>query len=131
MDHLEFLHEYLLSDDAHPDSLGLSDFDGFLTGIACCPEPIPVEEWLDFALGVMAAVPDNVMGVVTAQNYAVQALCSSTLILCGARLGDLAASGASALESELERVSLRRCNNQSICLNLVPARLGRPLTVQQ
>jgi len=65
MDRLEYLDEFLRSDAAHPDSMGLSDLDGFLTGIACCPEPIPVKEWLDVALGDADEVPGRLMGAVT------------------------------------------------------------------
>ncbi len=38
MSDIELLDSYRSSGDAHPDSYVLSDLDGFLTGIACCPE---------------------------------------------------------------------------------------------
>lgn len=65
MNQHEHLDEFLSSDAAHPDSMGLSDLDGFLTGVACCPEPIPVKEWLDRALGDLTTVPDSVLSVVS------------------------------------------------------------------
>ena len=65
MDRLDKLDRYLRSKAAHPNSMGLSDMDGFLTGVLCSPEPIPVKEWLDFALGDMRQTPDDILGIVT------------------------------------------------------------------
>ena len=64
MPDLEKLDGYLLSDDAHPDSMGLSDLDGFLTGIACSPEEVPEEEWLNLALGNAEETPDAILELV-------------------------------------------------------------------
>jgi uncharacterized protein len=43
---LDALDDYLMSDHAPDDSMGLSDLDGFLTGIAVGPELILPSEWL-------------------------------------------------------------------------------------
>ena len=48
---LEALDRYLDSDLAPNDGMGLSDLDGFLTGIVIGPEPIPSHEWLDAIWG--------------------------------------------------------------------------------
>ena len=64
MPDLEKLDAYLLSDDAHPDSMGLSDLDGFLTGIACSPEEVPEEEWLNHALGSAEETPGAIVELV-------------------------------------------------------------------
>ena len=40
--------------------MGLSDLDGFLTGVICTPEPIPLEEWLNRALGDADEAPGTV-----------------------------------------------------------------------
>ena len=64
MPNLDLLDVYLSSDEEHPKSLGLSDLDGFLTGIICCPETIPPKEWLDFALGDADETPGAVVGEV-------------------------------------------------------------------
>ena len=64
MPDLEKLDAYLLSDDAHPDSMGLSDLDGFLTGIACSPEEVPEEEWLNHAFGNAEETPDPILELV-------------------------------------------------------------------
>lgn len=48
---LEALDRYLCSDLAPDDCMGLSDLDGFLTGIAIGPEPIPPSEWLPVIWG--------------------------------------------------------------------------------
>jgi Uncharacterised protein family (UPF0149) len=40
------LDDYLMSDHAPDDSMGLSDLDGFLTGIVVEPEVILPSEWL-------------------------------------------------------------------------------------
>lgn len=48
---LDALDDYLLSDGAPGDSMGLSDLDGFLTGIVVGPELIPPSEWLPVIWG--------------------------------------------------------------------------------
>lgn len=51
MTDLEDLDAYLSSDESPDNCMMLSDLDGFLHGIACCPVPIPFEEWMSLALG--------------------------------------------------------------------------------
>lgn len=51
MTDLAELDAYLSSEEAPDDCMMLSDLDGFLHGIACCPVPIPFEEWMHVALG--------------------------------------------------------------------------------
>jgi uncharacterized protein len=48
---LEPLARYLDSDSSPDDCLGLSDLDGFLTGIIVGPEPIMPSEWLPVIWG--------------------------------------------------------------------------------
>jgi uncharacterized protein len=48
---LEELAEYLNSDVAPEDCMGLSDLDGFLTGIVIGPELVPRCEWLPVIWG--------------------------------------------------------------------------------
>ena len=48
---LDALDDYLMSDHAPDDSMGLSDLDGFLTGIAVGPELILPSEWLPVIWG--------------------------------------------------------------------------------
>jgi uncharacterized protein len=48
---LEALDAFLLSDRAPDDSMGLSDLDGFLTGIVVGPELILPSEWLPIIWG--------------------------------------------------------------------------------
>ena len=48
---LDALDEYLMSDHAPDDSMGLSDLDGFLTGVVVGPELIPPSEWLPVIWG--------------------------------------------------------------------------------
>ena len=48
---LDALDDYLMSDHAPDDSMGLSDLDGFLTCIAIGPELIPPSEWLPVIWG--------------------------------------------------------------------------------
>jgi len=48
---LEALDEFLLSDQAPLDSMGLSDLDGFLTGLVVGPETIMPSEWLPLVWG--------------------------------------------------------------------------------
>ena len=48
---LDALDDYLMSDHAPDDSMGLSDLDGFLTGIVVGPELILPSEWLPVIWG--------------------------------------------------------------------------------
>src|SRR5690242_16925480 len=48
---LDALGDYLMSDHAPDDSMGLSDLDGFLTGIVVGPELILPSEWLPVIWG--------------------------------------------------------------------------------
>ena len=51
MTDLQTLDAYLNSDNSPDECLGLSDLDGFLTGVVCCPVVIMPSEWLPVALG--------------------------------------------------------------------------------
>ena len=64
MPDLEKLDAYLLSDAAHPDRMGISDLDGFLTGIACSPEQVSEDEWLTHALGDAAETPNEIVELI-------------------------------------------------------------------
>jgi uncharacterized protein len=48
---LDLLDRYLLSDEAPDNGMGLSDLDGFLTGILVGPELIMPGEWLPHVWG--------------------------------------------------------------------------------
>ena len=48
---LDALDDYLMSDHAPDNSMGLSDLDGFLTGVVVGPELIPPNEWLPVVWG--------------------------------------------------------------------------------
>ena len=48
---LDALDDYLMSDLAPDESMGLSDLDGFLTGIVVGPELISPSEWLPVIWG--------------------------------------------------------------------------------
>ena len=48
---LDLLDAYLTSDQSPPESLLLSDLDGFLTGIAIGPELVMPSEWLPYVWG--------------------------------------------------------------------------------
>src|SRR4051794_22683306 len=48
---LDLLDAYLLSDQSPPESMQLSDLDGFLTGIAIGPELVMPSEWLPYVWG--------------------------------------------------------------------------------
>jgi uncharacterized protein len=48
---LDALDDYLMSDHAPDDSMGLSDLDGFLTGVVAGPELILPSEWLPVIWG--------------------------------------------------------------------------------
>ncbi len=67
MPDLDQLDHYLNSEHSPENCLGISDLDGFLTGVACCPEHIPVMEWLDVALGSLDEVPGAIVALVTAR----------------------------------------------------------------
>lgn len=45
-DPIDLLDRFLLSDGAPDNSIGVSDLDGFLTGIVVGPELILPSEWL-------------------------------------------------------------------------------------
>jgi hypothetical protein len=48
---LEALHRFLSSERSPPETMPLSDLDGFLTGIAVGPELVMPSEWLPLNLG--------------------------------------------------------------------------------
>ena len=48
---LEKLNAYLMSEESPEHCMGLSDLDGFLTGILCSPELIMPSEWLPLVWG--------------------------------------------------------------------------------
>ena len=48
---LAALDEYLSSDNSPENCMMLSDLDGFIHGILCCPTIIPSEEWMPIAFG--------------------------------------------------------------------------------
>jgi uncharacterized protein len=48
---LELIDAYLLSDEAPENCMGLSDLDGFLTGLAAGPERILPSEWMPVVWG--------------------------------------------------------------------------------
>jgi len=48
---LDALNDYLMSDHAPDDCMGLSDLDGFLTGIVVGPELIMPSEWMPMIWG--------------------------------------------------------------------------------
>ena len=48
---LELLDTYLMSANAPANSMGLSDLDGFLRGLAVGPEPIVPSEWMPLIWG--------------------------------------------------------------------------------
>ena len=48
---LEKLSAYLMSEESPEHSMGLSDLDGFLTGVLCSPELIMPSEWLPLVWG--------------------------------------------------------------------------------
>jgi uncharacterized protein len=56
---LEALDHFLLSDRAPPESMGLSDLDGFLTGLVIGPETIMPSEWLPVIWGGESPVYDS------------------------------------------------------------------------
>ena len=48
---LDALDDFLMSDRAPEESMGLSDLDGFLTGVAVGPERVLPSEWLPVVWG--------------------------------------------------------------------------------
>ena len=48
---LEKLSAYLMSEESPSHCMGLSDLDGFLTGVLCSPELIMPSEWLPLVWG--------------------------------------------------------------------------------
>jgi uncharacterized protein len=48
---LDALDDFLMSDRAPGECMGLSDLDGFLTGLAVGPEAVPPGEWLPVVWG--------------------------------------------------------------------------------
>jgi uncharacterized protein len=56
---LEALDQFLMSDASPEDCMQLSDLDGFLTGIAIGPEPVPPSEWLPVVWGGEEPVFDD------------------------------------------------------------------------
>src|SRR3954452_8084589 len=56
---LEALDRFLMSDASPEDCMQLSDLDGFLTGIAIGPEPVPPSEWLPAVWGGEEPVFDD------------------------------------------------------------------------
>jgi len=70
---LELLDAYLMSANAPANSMGLSDLDGFLTGLAVGPELILPSEWLPLIWGgdePEFATPDEadaILGTITAR----------------------------------------------------------------
>ena len=70
---LDALDEYLMSDHAPDDSMGLSDLDGFLTGVVVGPELIPPSEWLPAIWGGRQSQnsrPRRRCGLFLAQSWA-------------------------------------------------------------
>jgi uncharacterized protein len=67
------LDDFLLSDRAPDNCMGLSDLDGFLTGVVVGPELIPSAEWLPIIwggdepefVGVLAA--ETILGIIMAR----------------------------------------------------------------
>jgi uncharacterized protein len=74
VDPLETLDEYLRSDQGPDARMGLSDLDGFLTGVACFPEEIPENEWLDVALGDASSVPNKILMIVRQRYFGIRDL---------------------------------------------------------
>ena len=60
------LDEALLSLDADSDAMLLSQFDGFVAGLACCPELVAPSEWLPVVLGE----PDEDAPVFESEDHA-------------------------------------------------------------
>ena len=65
MSNFDTLASYLTSEEAHENSMGLSDLDGFLHGVACTPEP--TDEWLEVALGTTEGIPAEILRMVVAR----------------------------------------------------------------
>lgn len=65
MDELDKLDQFLDSDDSPDECMALSDFDGFLHGVACTPEPI--DEWREIAFGASDGIPDEILRIAIAR----------------------------------------------------------------
>jgi uncharacterized protein len=83
MTDLDRLATYLSSDQSPEDCMLLSDLDGFLTGVICCPVLVPPSEWLPVALGgAPAEIPHDILALVMQRyNEIVAALNSSPPLL--------------------------------------------------
>lgn len=77
------LDAYLNSDNSPDECLGLSELDGFLTGVICCPVVIMPSEWLPVALGdALVDVPAEIIELIMQRyNEIVATLNSSTAVL--------------------------------------------------
>ena len=76
---LEKLATYLSSDASADDRMLLSDFDGFLTGVICCPVLIKPSEWLPVALGGSPAdVPAEIIEMIKQRYNEIVAAFNST-----------------------------------------------------
>ncbi len=65
MDDLDKLDKYLSSDESPNECMGLSDFDGFLHGMVCTPDPI--DDWAEIAFGEPSEVPDSIIDIAIAR----------------------------------------------------------------
>ncbi len=65
MNDLNKLDSFLSSDDSPENCLMLSDFDGFLHGVACTPDPI--DEWIEIAFGSRAGIPEDILRIAVAR----------------------------------------------------------------
>jgi uncharacterized protein len=80
---LQTLDAYLSSDKSPNECFGLSDLDGFLTGVICCPVLIMPSEWLPIVLGGQPAdVPSEIIELIMQRyNEIVAAMNSSPAVL--------------------------------------------------
>jgi uncharacterized protein len=76
---LDTLAAYLSSDKSPDECMLLSDLDGFLTGVICCPVLIMPSEWLPVALGGKPAdVPPAILELVMQRYNEIVAALNST-----------------------------------------------------